>query len=104
MIQENNSKYNIDEILSWLKSQNFKVTRPFEPKELYSNEPAPSGLLKAAILDTETTGTNQATDRIIELGIVVVEYCPESGQVYRVLETYDELEYPDMLIPPAPPF
>jgi DNA polymerase-3 subunit epsilon len=100
MSQNDISKYNLDEILSWLKSQNFKVTRPFEPKELYSNEPASSRLLKAAILDTETTGTNQATDRIIELGIVIVEYCPESGQVYRVLETYDELEYPDMLIPP----
>lgn len=100
MIQENNSKYNIDEILSWLKSQNFKVTRPFEPKELYSNEPAPSRLLKAAILDTETTGTNQRIDRIIELGIVVVEYCPDSGQVYRVLQTYNELEDPGMPIPP----
>ena len=100
MTKEDISKYVLGEVLDWLKSQNFKVTRPFEPREFYSAKAAPSRLLKAAILDTETTGTNQATDRIIELGIVIVEYCPESGQVYRVLETYDELEYPDMPIPP----
>ena len=68
--------------------------------DLFRHETPPPKLLKAAILDTETTGTNQATDRIIELGIVVVEYCPETGQVYRVLETFDELEYPDGPIPP----
>jgi DNA polymerase-3 subunit epsilon len=99
-MEQDISKYNLDEILDWLKSQNFKVTRPFEPREFYSAAPAPSKLLKAAILDTETTGTNQALDRIIELGIVIVEYCPESGQVYRVLETYNELEDPQMPIPP----
>jgi len=92
--------YKLDEVLTWLKSQDFKITRPFEPREFYSLAAAPSKLLKAAILDTETTGTNQALDRIIELGIVIVEYCPESGQVYRVLQTYNELEDPDMPIPP----
>ena len=100
MTQKDVSDFNLDEVLDWLKSKDIRVTRPFEPREFYSTESAPSRLLKAAILDTETTGTNQATDRIIELGIVIVEYCPESGQVYRVLETYDELEYPDMPIPP----
>jgi len=99
-MEQDISKYNLDEILDWLKSQNFKVTRPFEPREFYSAAPAPSKLLKAAILDTETTGTNQALDRIIELGIVIVEYCPESGQVYRVLETYNELEDPEIPISP----
>lgn len=99
-MEQDISKYNLDEILDWLKSQNFKVTRPFEPREFYSLAAAPSKLLKAAILDTETTGTNQALDRIIELGIVIVEYCPESGQVYRVLETYNELEDPEIPISP----
>lgn len=99
-MEQDISKYNLDEILDWLKSQNFKVTRPFEPREFYSAAPAPSKLLKAAILDTETTGTNQALDRIIELGIVIVEYYPESGQVYRVLETYNELEDPEIPISP----
>jgi DNA polymerase-3 subunit epsilon len=100
MIKKDISKYNLDEVLDWVKSQDFKITRPFEPREFYSSEQASSRLLKVAILDTETTGTNQAIDKIIELGIVIVEYCPETGQVYRVLQTYDVLEDPEMPIPP----
>lgn len=100
MTQQNPTQYNVNEVLDWLKSINYKITRPFVPREFYSEDPAPTKLVKAAILDTETTGTNQATDKIIELGIVIIEYCPESGQVYRVLETFDELEYPGMPIPP----
>ena len=96
----NQQDYKLDEVMIWLKSQDINVTRPFTPREFYSSDSPPSKLLKAAILDTETTGTNQATDRIIELGIVIVEYCPESGQVYRVLETYNELEDPCIPIPP----
>ena len=91
---------NPDLAINWLKSKDYKVTRPFTPRTLYSNTPAPSNLLKAAIIDTETTGINSTTDKIIELGIVIVEYCPKSGQVYRVLETYNELEDPGMPIPP----
>lgn len=99
-MNQNQTEYNLDEVLDWLKSQNFKLTHPFSPRTSYSDAPPPSKLLKAAIVDTETTGTNQATDKIIELGIVVVEYCPDSGQVYRVLETFNELEYPGIPIPP----
>ena len=94
------NQYNLKDVLNWLANDGYKVTRPLIERSFYSDEPPPAKLLKAAILDTETTGTNQATDRIIELGIVVVEYCPESGQVYRVLETFDELEYPNCPIPP----
>ena len=99
-IQLNSDQYNLDEVLDWLKAKDYRVTRPFVERTFYSDAPRPAKLIKAAILDTETTGTNLATDRIIELGIVIVEYCPETGQVYGVLETFDELEYPDMPIPP----
>ena len=94
------NQYNLKDVLKWLAEGGYQVTRPLIERSFYSDETPPPKLLKAAILDTETTGTNQATDRIIELGIVVVEYCPETGQVYRVLETFDELEYPDGPIPP----
>ena len=100
MSKEDILKYNLDEVLSWLQSQDIKVTRPFTPREFYSTNQATTRLLKAAILDTETTGTNQAIDKIIELGIVIAEYCPDTGQVYRVLETYNELEDPCIPIPP----
>lgn len=86
-------------IVDWLQSQNLKIIRPLTPRSFYCDNPAPNNLLKAAILDTETTGINQTTDKIIELAIVIVEYCPKSGQVYRVLETFNELEDPEMPIP-----
>ena len=92
--------YELEGVLDWLKLMDYRVTRPFVARESFSKAPPPAKLLKAAILDTETTGINQASDRIIELGIVIVEYCPETGQAYRVLETFDELEDPGMPIPP----
>ena len=100
MTQQNQTEYNLEEVLNWLKIKDYKVTRPFTPRASYSDAICPAKLVKAAIVDTETTGVNQSVDKIIELGIVIVEYCPESGQVYRVLETFNELEYPGMAIPP----
>jgi len=100
MTQQNPAQYDLEEVLAWLKANDYRVTRPFAPRAFYSDAAPPAKLLKAAILDTETTGTNQSVDKIIELGIVIVEYSPETGQVYRVLETFDELEYPGMPIPP----
>lgn len=100
MTQLNSNQYNLEEVLTWLKDKDYRVTRPFVERAFYSDALPPAKLVKAAILDTETTGTNQLTDKIIELGIVIVEYFPETGQVYRVLETFNELEYPDMPIPP----
>lgn len=100
MTQSNPEQYQLEKVLDWLKAKDYRVTRPFVERTFYSDAPPPAKLVKAAILDTETTGINHATDKIIELGIVIVEYCPDSGQVYRVLETFDELEYPGMAIPP----
>ena len=64
--------------------------------------PALSGptVRRAAIVDTETTGTDPAVDKVIELAVVVFEYCRESGAVGRVLGTYDGLEDPGLPIPP----
>ncbi len=55
----------------------------------------------AAIVDTETTGTDAATDKIIELALVVFEYCHATGTVGRVLDAYDGLEDPGIPIPPS---
>ncbi len=45
------------------------------------NEPTFIGL----VLDTETTGTDFATDEVIELGILKFEY-GASGRIYRCLK------------------
>lgn len=100
MNQKNPQELGLEEAIGLLKENNYKVTRPFSPRTSYTDTTPPAKLVKAAIVDTETTGVNHDADKIIELGIVVVEYCPESGQVYRVLETFNELEYPGMPIPP----
>lgn len=54
----------------------------------------------AVVLDTETTGTDPAADRLIELAIVKFEYDRDSGEVGRVLDVYDGLEDPGRPIPP----
>jgi DNA polymerase-3 subunit epsilon len=99
-VQPNMDSLDLDLVVDWVKSQNYRVTRPFSPRQSYTDASPPANLLKVAILDTETTGINVADDKIIELGIVIVEYCPSTGQAYRVLETYNELEDPGMPIPP----
>lgn len=64
--------------------------------------PALSGptVKRAAVIDTETTGTDPATDKVIELAVVVFEYCRSTGAVGRVLGRYDGLEDPGAPIPP----
>jgi len=60
-----------------------------------------STVRRAAIVDTETTGTDPARDKVIELGIVVFEYCATTGAVGPVLGSYDGLEDPGLPIPPS---
>ena len=80
MTTENSSLFDLEAIVDWLKSQDYRITRPFTPRTSYCDTPPTANLLKAAILDIETTGTNLTSDKIVELGIVVFEYCPETGQ------------------------
>lgn len=91
----------IESVITWLENKNHKVIRPFDPPLSYAVSSS-TPLLKAAIVDDETTGTNFLSDKIIEIGImVIVEYCPHTGQAYRVLEDYDDLEDPGIPIPAA---
>lgn len=90
----------IDEQLAQLSRLGYRFTRPFISRTSYSDATPSGKLVKAIILDTETTGTDSSKDRIIELGMVVFEYCPKSGQAYRILETFNELEDPGIPIPP----
>ena len=55
---------------------------------------------RAAIVDTETTGTDPSRDQVIELAFIVFEYCHATGTVGRVVDAYDALEDPGVPIPP----
>jgi len=46
------------------------------------------------VIDTETTGVDTTKDKIIELGFVAFEYDAGSGNIYRILHTYDGFEDP----------
>ncbi|MFD1122543.1 3'-5' exonuclease [Methylophilus flavus] len=89
----------IESLLEELGSYGYKFTKEFTARESYSDGMLPPNLIKAIILDTETTGLDCTYDRIIELGMVLFEYCPATGQAYGVLKTFDELEDPGIPIP-----
>lgn len=86
-------------VSEWLERANYRVIRPLMIRESFTSNPPPEKLITVAILDTETTGTNSTQDKIIELGMVLVEVCPQTGQAYRVIKVFNELEYPGMPIP-----
>ena len=81
-------------IAEWLARGGYRVIRPLMKRSAYCEDAPPDNLVKVAILDTETTGLDHETDRIIELGIVIVEVCPTTGLAYRIVETFSELEDP----------
>ena len=83
----------------WLKRANYRVIRPLELRNSFTDASPPDRLITVAILDTETTGTNSSRDKIIELGMILVEVCPQTGQAFRVVRVFDELEYPGIPIP-----
>jgi DNA polymerase-3 subunit epsilon len=56
-------------------------------------------LAKGIVIDTETTGLDLDEDKIIEIGIVAFEFDKETGEVFRILDTYNGLEDPKMPIP-----
>lgn len=76
---------------------NYRVLRRLAPRACFA-QPDGRPLARGVIVDTETTGLNQDTDKIMEIGLVVFEYDPETGQAYRILDTYGALEDPGVPI------
>ena len=66
---------------SLVESGDYRVTSRLEPQAEYC-PPDSSPKLVAAVVDVETTGTNPDRDKIIEFGICLFEYDPQSGRIY----------------------
>lgn len=77
----------------------FKVVHRILPRTAFSENDG-RALSKGVVVDTETTGVNPDKDAIIELGMVLFEFDPETGQAYRIMESFDQLEDPGFPIPP----
>lgn len=77
----------------------YKIIRRITSRKSFAENDGRT-LLKGVVVDTETTGTNADQDAIIELGMVLFEFDPQTGLAYDVLSVFDELEDPGFLIPP----
>jgi DNA polymerase-3 subunit epsilon len=77
----------------------FKVIRRITPRKSFADSEG-RVLSKGVVVDTETTGTNTDKDAIVELGMVLFEFDPETGKAYNILGSFDQLEYPGFHIPP----
>ena len=76
----------------------FKVICRIRPRTSFRENDG-AVLSRGVVVDTETTGVNSDKDAIIELGMVLFEYDPATGQAYRVLATFDQLEDPGFAVP-----
>jgi len=94
------SRKEMDELAARLEAHpDFRVVRRLDTSR--SRGPLVSSRIRrAAVIDTETTGTDPSRDKVIELAIVLFEYCADTGDVGGVLEVYDALEDPGFPIPP----
>ena len=76
---------------------NFRVIRRLEERTKYNDDDGSEKLL-GVYLDVECTGLDYDKDAIIELGMIRFEYSRE-GKIFRVVETFDEFEDPQIPIP-----
>ena len=81
------------------QSADYRVLRRLVPRDDFGVA-TDAPLQRAIVLDTETTGTDTQSDRVVELGLVAFDYVPSTGEVVRVSGVYDSLEDPGVPIPP----
>jgi DNA polymerase-3 subunit epsilon len=56
--------------------------------------------VKVAFLDFETTGLSHTTDRVIELGLVILKFSPSAGKITSIDKVISEYNDPNIPIPP----
>jgi len=93
--------HNIEQLAQQVAQHpDYRVLRRLVPQQSF-NTPLPGQrVCKGVVLDTETTGFDPQGDRVIELGMLIFEFDPITGLVFKVLDVFDELEDPGFPIPP----
>ena len=89
------------ELINDLESSgDFKVLRRFVPPDSYSSpEGLEANLKTVMVIDTETTGLDKSTDKMIEIGYVLARFSSETGQIYDVIGRYSGIQDPVMPLP-----
>jgi DNA polymerase-3 subunit epsilon len=79
----------------------YRVLRRLVPVLDHGGAPAssPGGVQRVLVLDTETTGLSHASDKIIELAMLLVQVDAATGQPFGAVETFEGFEDPGMPIP-----
>jgi DNA polymerase-3 subunit epsilon len=77
----------------------YKIIRRLKERTHYADALG-AKVAKGAIVDVETTGLNADQDKIIELGIIVFEFDPNTGVVFRITDKYSSFQDPGIPIPP----
>jgi DNA polymerase III subunit epsilon len=75
----------------------YRILRRFVAPSAYAT-PTPPGVRRGLIVDTETTGLDVTSDKIIELGLVPFEF-DSAGTIYGVDPALNWFEDPGMPIP-----
>jgi len=83
----------IDEAAELLSSHpDYRLVRRLVPTSKFSS---PSGnVARGVIVDTETTGLNQDTDKIIEVSILAFTFDTNTGEVFEVVDVLTSFEDP----------
>lgn len=79
----------------------YRVLRRLVPRLDHGPAPVttPAGVRRVLLLDTETTGLSHASDRIIELAMLLVQVDVATGQPFGLVATFEGFEDPGMPIP-----
>ena len=89
----------LDSIAGVLESTGeYRVLRRLQPLADHPQAPDEPTFI-GLVVDVETTGTDFASDEVIELGILKFEY-GASGRIYRMLDALNQLHEPTKPIPP----